>query len=48
MKELTLTANEKLVLEPAILQEAGLQGPLRVLISAGEIRILPLAPEMGV
>jgi hypothetical protein len=46
MKELTLTADEKLVLEPAILQEAGLQGPLRVLISAGEIRILPLAPDM--
>jgi hypothetical protein len=45
MKELTLTAAEELVLEPAILQEAGLQGRLRVLISAGEIRILPLPPE---
>lgn len=46
MKELTLTADEELVLEPAILQEAGLQGRLRILISSGEIRILPFPPEM--
>jgi hypothetical protein len=46
MKEVTMTADEALVLEPAILQEAGLQGPLRVLISSGEIRILPLPPDM--
>jgi hypothetical protein len=46
MKELTMTADEELVLEPAILQEAGLQGRLRILISSGEIRILPMPPEM--
>lgn len=46
MKELTLTADDELVLEPAILQEAGLQGRLRVLISSGEIRILPLPSDM--
>jgi len=45
MKELTLTADDELVLEPAILQEAGLQGRLRVLISSGEIRILPLPSD---
>jgi hypothetical protein len=46
MKEVTITADDALVLEPAILQEAGLQGRLRVLISSGEIRILPLLPAM--
>lgn len=46
MKEVTMTADEELILEPAILQEAGLQGRLRVLISSGEIRILPLPPDM--
>jgi hypothetical protein len=46
MKEITMTADDELVLEPAILQEAGLQGRLRVLISSGEIRILPLPSEM--
>lgn len=46
MKELTMTADEELVLEPAIRQEAGLQGRLRILISSDEIRILPLPPDM--
>jgi hypothetical protein len=44
MKEITVTAEHELVLEPAILREAGLQGRLRVLISSGEIRIVPLPP----
>ena len=44
MKEVTVTADHDLVLESEILQEAGLQGRLRVLISSGEIRIVPLPP----
>jgi hypothetical protein len=42
MKAVTVTADDELVLEPELLHEAGLQGRLRVLISSGEIRILPL------
>ena len=44
MKEVTVIADDELVLEPAMLQEAGLHGRLRVLISSGEIRILPFPP----
>jgi hypothetical protein len=44
MKEVTVTADHELVLESEILQEAGLQGRLRILISSGEIRIVPLPP----
>lgn len=39
-----MTADDGLVLEPEMLQEAGLQGRLCVLIGSGEIRILPLPP----
>ena len=44
MKEVTVIADDALTLEPEMLQEAGLHGRLRVLISSGEIRILPLPP----
>ena len=44
MKEVTVIADDELILEPAMLQEAGLHGRLRVLISSGEIRILPFPP----
>jgi hypothetical protein len=44
MKEVTVIADDALILEPEMLQEAGLHGRLRVLISSGEIRILPLPP----
>jgi hypothetical protein len=42
MKEVTVIVGDKLVLEPEMLQEAGLRGRLRILIRSGEIRILPL------
>ena len=39
MKELTVVADQELVLTRPMLREAGLQGRLRLIIGQGEIRI---------
>ena len=39
MKEITVVADQELVLTPTMLREAGLQGRLRLTIGHGEIRI---------
>ena len=39
MKEITLAADQELVLTQTMLREAGLQGRLRLIIGQGEIRI---------
>ena len=39
MKEITVVADQELVLTPTMLREAGLQGRLRLIIGQGEIRI---------
>ena len=44
MKEMTVVVDQELVLTQTILREAGLHGPLRLVISQGEIRIVPERP----
>ena len=39
MKEITVVADQELVLTRTMLREAGLQGHLRLIIGQGEIRI---------
>jgi hypothetical protein len=39
VKEITVVADQELVLTPTMLREAGLQGRLRLIIGQGEIRI---------
>ena len=39
MKEITVVADQELVLTRTMLREAGLQGRLRLIIGQGEIRI---------
>lgn len=39
MKEITVVADQELVLTRTMLREAGLQGPLRLIIGQGEIHI---------
>jgi hypothetical protein len=41
MKEMTVVADQELVLTQTILREAGLHGRLRLVIGQGEIRIVP-------
>ena len=41
MKEITVVADQELVLTRTMLREAGLQGRLRLIIGQGEIRICP-------
>ena len=41
MKEITVVAEQELVLTQAMLREAGLHGRVRLVIGEGEIRILP-------
>ena len=41
MKKITVVAEQELVLTQAMLREAGLHGRVRLVISEGEIRILP-------
>jgi hypothetical protein len=41
MKEMTVSADKEVVLTQAMLREAGLHGRLRLVISQGEIRVLP-------
>ena len=41
MKEITVVAEQELVLTQAMLHEAGLHGRVRLVIGEGEIRILP-------
>jgi hypothetical protein len=43
MKEITVVAEQELVLTQAMLREAGLHGRVRLVIGEGEIRILPSA-----
>jgi hypothetical protein len=39
VKEITVIADQELILTPTMLREAGLQGRLRLIIGQGEIRI---------
>jgi hypothetical protein len=39
VKEITVVADQELILTPTMLREAGLQGRLRLIIGQGEIRI---------
>ena len=39
MKEITVVADQELILTPTMLREAGLHGRLRLIIGQGEIRI---------
>ena len=41
MKEITVVAEQELVLTQTMLREAGLHGRVRLVIGEGEIRILP-------
>ena len=41
MKEMTVSADQEVVLTQAMLREAGLHGRLRLVINQGEIRVLP-------
>ena len=41
MKEMTVSADNEVVLTQAMLREAGLHGRLRLVINQGEIRVLP-------
>jgi hypothetical protein len=43
MKEITVVAEQELVLTQTMLREAGLHGRVRLVIGEGEIRILPAA-----
>ena len=44
MKEMTVVADQELVLTQTMLREAGLHGRLRLVIGRGEIRIVPETP----
>lgn len=44
MQEITVVVDQELVLTQSMLREAGLHGPVRLVIRQGEIRVVPEVP----